>query len=152
MGLDDFLLVLLSLGVLALSGVLGRVSLGVESLVLSLLDLSDGLLSLSLLLLSADLPSLSDFVDRHTDDGLLDSGGPLLSLLGGLVGLDLLIMTPPRHGPGDLLGLDLSQGETHTLLGEEDEASAVLGDVLLPMSGVDSQLTETTDIGSDNHF
>jgi hypothetical protein len=157
----------------SLLGTLGAGGLDLSSSVLGLGDLGDlGLLSL-LGLHILDLAGLNlgeggvvllvtfvtglgllalDLIERHANDSLLDAGGFAGALFSELVNTDFLVEASPCLGPGKLHGLDLLVEHGASLVADEEEESAVLGDVSTAVTGVDLGLGVGTQVSFRNHF
>jgi len=117
-------------------------ALGLDLLLLALLDLLLGSLELLLALLGLLTLSSQDLVETHTNDGLLDAGGLPALALGNLISLDLLVEASPGLSPGELHCLLALVEEGSNLAREEVVDLAVLRSELFASTGVDSVLRE----------
>jgi len=113
---------------------------------LGVLGRPDGLLSLGLPHLGLLVPLGHDVLQRGADNGSLKLLGPLGPFLGHILLKTLLVLTPVKHGPGDLPRVPLEVVALLGSAGEELEGLAVGLDQSAAMSGVDLVPGECTQL------
>ena len=98
------------------------------------------------------LLSSSDFIERHADNSLLDSGCSSGSLLLNIVDLNLLVEPSGGLGPGKLNWLDSLVEKGSSLGGDEKVDSAISSSEATSSTWVNFQFSECAGISLDNHL
>lgn len=92
-----------------------------------------------------------EFLERQTDDGLLDLGRSSSSLTGVSLSLALLVHLSPSLSPVELNRLDSLSEQRSNLMVDEKVDLSILGDETLASAWVHAVLSELASLGLDNH-
>ena len=127
-----------------LNGLLSRLALvgGLTGL-----DLLEGGITLCRTDLRLLCGALADIIERKTDNGTGDLVGAGTALLDNGIGGSLLVQTTPGLGPYKLGGLLPLHGKAEGLGSAEEDRLAITTDEKLTVTGVDTVLGKSTELG-----